>query len=143
MTSIVIIDDVKSNRQILAKIIETIDLNIAIHNFDHAELAIGWINNSNPDLVITDYKLPGLDGLKLTERIRSHSKSRKIPVLMITTADDLILPIHARAAGVSAFLSRPVDYHLIRNRITSLLALHGSRKRLQLVVDNTRSHISA
>lgn len=143
MTSIVIIDDVKSNRQILAKIIETIDLNIAIHNFDHAELAIGWINNSNPDLVITDYKLPGLDGLKLTERLRSHSKSRKIPVLMITTADDLILPIHARAAGVSAFLSRPVDYRLIRNRITSLLALHGSRKRLQLVVDNTRSHMSA
>ena len=79
MTSIVVIDDVKSNRQILGKIIQTIDPSIAIHNFDCAELALGWINAQTPDLVITDYKMPGLDGIEFTKQLRSQSKSREDP----------------------------------------------------------------
>jgi two-component system response regulator RpfG len=143
MTSIAIIDDIKSNRQILGKIIQTINPNVAIHNFDNAELALGWINNQTPDLVITDYKMPGLDGVEFTKRLRSQPKSQKIPILMITMVDDLVLPIHARAAGVTAFLRRPVDHHLVRNRIGSLLALHSGRKRLQLIIDNSLSHRTA
>src|ERR1700690_1043358 len=106
MTSVAITDDVKSNRQILGKIIETIDPNIAIHHFDRAEQALDWAHNQTPDLVITDYKLPGLDGIGFVERFRAHLKSRKIPVLMMTMADDLLLPTRARAAGVTAFLRR-------------------------------------
>jgi len=140
MTSVAIIDDVKSNRQILGKIIETIDPNIAIHDFDRAEQALDWVINKTPDLVITDYKLPGLDGLEFIERFRSHSKSRETPVLMMTMADDLLLPTRARVAGVTSFLRRPVDHQLTRARISSLLPPHRSRKRLQLVVDNSQPH---
>jgi len=140
MTSIAIIDDVKSNRRILGKIIETIDPNIAIHEFDCAEQALDWANNQTPDLVITDYKLPGLDGIGFVERFRSYQKWRDIPVLMMTMADDLLLPTRARDARVTAFLRRPVDHHLARARINSLLRLHRSRKRLQLVVDNSQAH---
>jgi DNA-binding response OmpR family regulator len=136
MTSIVVVDDVKSNRQILGKIIETIDRNIAIHNFNRAELALAWINNQAPDLVITDYKLPRLDGIAFIERLRSGSESRESPVLVITMADDLLLPTRARAAGATAFLRRPVDHHLVRARIRSLLPRRHSRKRLQLIIDN-------
>lgn len=143
MTSVAIIDDVKTNRQILGKIIETIDPNIATHDFDRVELALGWINNQTPDLVITDYKLPGLDGIEFTERLRSRSKSREIPVLMITMADDLRLPTRARIAGVTAFLRRPVDHHLVRARIRNLLPPHRSRERLQLIIDNSHSHSPA
>jgi DNA-binding response OmpR family regulator len=143
MSSIAIIDDVKSNRQILGKIIETIDPNICIHNFDSAELALGWINSHTPDLVITDYKMPGLDGVEFTTKFRSNSRSQNIPVLMITMADDLVLPIRARVAGATAFLQRPVDYDLVRARIRSLLTLHGNRNRLRLIVDNSHSHSPA
>lgn len=136
MTSIVIIDDVKSNRQILGKIVETIDRNISIHNFDCAELALTWINNQTPDLVITDYKLPGLDGIEFIEKLRSSYKSREIPVLMITMAGDLLLPTRARGAGATAFLRRPVDHHLVRTRIRSLLSRRHSRRYLQLIIDN-------
>ena len=140
MTSVAIIDDVKSNRQIIGKIIETIDSNIAIHGFDRAEQALDWTISQTPDLVVTDYKLPGLDGLGFVERFRSDPKSREIPVLMMTMADDLLLPTRAHAAGVNAFLLRPVDHHLTRVRIISLLPRYRSRKRLRLVVDNSQPH---
>jgi|BarGraIncu00222A_1022003.scaffolds.fasta_scaffold01538_6 Response regulator containing CheY-like receiver, AAA-type ATPase, and DNA-binding domains len=136
MTSIVIIDDVKGNRLILGKIIETIDPNISVQNFDRAELALAWINNQTPDLVITDYKLPGLDGIEFIERLRSGYKSREIPVLMITMAGDLLLPTRARGVGATAFLRRPVDHDLVRARIRSLLSRRHSRGRLQLIIDN-------
>jgi response regulator RpfG family c-di-GMP phosphodiesterase len=143
MTSIAIIDDVKSNRWILGKIIETIDPSIAIHDFDRAEQALDWANNQTPDLVITDYKLPGLDGIGFVKRFRSHPKSREIPVLMMTMVDDLLLPTRARVAGVTAFIRRPVDHHLAWDRIRNLLPPHRSRKRLQLVVDNSQPHSPA
>jgi response regulator RpfG family c-di-GMP phosphodiesterase len=140
MTSIAIIDGVKSNRQILGKIIETIDPNIAIHEFDRAEQALDWVDNQTPDLVITDNKLWGLDGIGFVERFRSHPKLRNIPVLMMTMADDLLLPTRARIAGVTAFLRRPVDHDLVRVRISSLLPPQRSSKRLRLVVDNSKLH---
>ena len=140
MTSVAIIDDVKSNRQILGKIIETIDPNIAIHDFNRAEQALDWANNQTPDLVITDYKLPGLDGIGFVERFRSNPKLREIPVLMMTIADDLLLPTRAYVAGVTAFLQRPVDHDLTRARISSLLPSRRSRIRLQLVVDNSQPY---
>ena len=143
MTSIAIIDDIKSNRQILGKIIQTINSDVAIHNFGSAELALDWINNQTPDLVITDYKMPGLDGIEFTKRLRSRQKTQKIPILMITMVDDLVLPIHARAAGVTAFFRRPVDHQLVRDRISRLLALRSGYKRLQLIIDNSSSHSTA
>ena len=139
MTSIIVIDSVKSNRQILGKIIETIDPTIVVHNFDCAELALNLIDKKTPDLVITDYKMPGLDGIEFTKRLWSQSKPGTPPVIMITMADDLALPILAREAGVTAFLRRPVDHQLVRTRIASLLTPHNKRKRLKLVVDNSSS----
>jgi two-component system response regulator RpfG len=143
MTSVAIIDDVKSNRQILGKIIETIDSNIAIYDFNRAEEALDWASNQTTDLVITDYKLPGMDGIDFVVRFRSLPKSREVPVLMITMADDLILPTRAHIAGVTGFLRRPVDHNLARARISSLLLSHRSHKRLQLVVDNSQPHSPA
>jgi CheY-like chemotaxis protein len=138
MASVVIVDDVKSNRQILGKIIETIDPGIAVHEFNRAERALDWAVDENPDLVITDYELPGMDGVRLIERFRAHPKLRDIPILMMTMADDLLLPTRAYLAGVTAFLLRPVDHDLTRARISSLLTSQRGRSRLQLVVDNSQ-----
>jgi two-component system response regulator RpfG len=138
MTSIVIIDDVKSSRQILGKIIETVDRNIVVHNFNRAELALAWINNQTPDLVIMDCKLPGLDGIEFIKRLRSDSKSREIPVLVITAADDLLLPTRASAAGATAFLRSPAEHHTVRARIKSLLSGRPRDRRLQLIIDNSQ-----
>lgn len=139
MTSVVVIDNVKSNRQILRKIIETIDPNIIVHDFDCAEKAFCWISNQVPNLVITDYKMPGLNGLELTKAIRLRTRSQKTPVLMLTMADDLALPIYAREAGVTAFLRRPIDHQLLRTRIANLLAHSNKRSRLKLIVNNPSS----
>jgi len=140
MPSIAIVDDLKSSRQILRKIIESIDSKLVIHDFDLVDSAMNWIANSTPDLVITDYKLPGADGLHFIEWLRSRPKSRQTPILMITMSNDMFLPMRARDAGATAFLRRPVDHQLVRTRIMRLLP---RRKCLRLVVNNAQFAISA
>lgn len=140
MTSIAIVDDLKSSRQIIRKIIESVDSKIVIHDFDRVNSAMSWIDNNAPDLVVTDYKLPGADGLQFIEWLRSRPKSRQTPILMITISSDMFLPMRARDAGATAFLRRPVDHQLVRARITKLLP---RRNCLRLVVDNAKSAISA
>ena len=138
MTSILVIDNVKSNRQILEKIVETIDPDIAVSNFESAMAAFSWLDFHAADLVITAYKPPTLDGLEFARRLRGHNRSPQIPILMIATTDDLALPIFAREAGVTAFLSRPVDHEIVRSRIINLLSQQGKRRHLQLIVDNAQ-----
>ena len=77
---------------------------------------MNWMIDHTPDLVITDYKLPGVDGLQFVEWLRSRPNSRQTPILMITISSDMFLPMRTRNAGATAFLRRPVDHQLVRAR---------------------------
>jgi two-component system, cell cycle response regulator DivK len=61
-----------------------------------------------PDLIVMDAALPGIDGWEVTRRLKQDGRTREIPVLMLTAN---ALPEHAaasRAAGCDAFVTKPV-----------------------------------
>ncbi|HRH87432.1 MAG TPA: response regulator [Rubrivivax sp.] len=59
-----------------------------------------------PDIVITDVEMPGMDGFELTRHIRADARSARLPVIMITAADERHRE-QADAAGVSVLLGKP------------------------------------
>lgn len=134
MTSIAIVDGVKSNRQILSKIIESMNTNISVYDLSEVSAAFNLIADRTPNLMITDYNLPGMDGIRFIEQLRSLPTLRKIPILMITSDNNVLLPTRAYLAGVTVFLHRPFNHKLVRARIGNLLR---SQKYPRLVIDNT------
>jgi CheY-like chemotaxis protein len=64
------------------------------------------LQQSLPDLVITDVEMPGMDGFELTRHIRAEARTAHLPVIMITAADDRHRE-QAEAAGVSVLLGKP------------------------------------
>lgn len=68
------------------------------------EEAISLVDRETPRLVIMDFKLPGIDGVEVTRRIKARFP--QIPVVMLTVREGEVYRTYAAAAGVSAYLPK-------------------------------------
>ncbi|HEX8392211.1 MAG TPA: response regulator [Longimicrobium sp.] len=76
---------------------------------DGGEEALRWIGDTRPALVLTDLRMPGLDGFAFVERLRREPRLTGIPVIMVTGDAPEVAPARAMAAGLSALLPKPVE----------------------------------
>jgi len=75
-----------------------------------------------PDIVVADLNIPGIDGFELTRRIKQHARTHDIPVLAITGyAAFAAQPERARRAGCDAVLSKPCSPEDLHAAITCLI----------------------
>jgi CheY-like chemotaxis protein len=70
MPDIVIVDDRISNRNILVRLASSLEDGIAVHAFGAPQDALAWLVEHTPDLIITDYKMPRMDGDQFIRRVR-------------------------------------------------------------------------
>jgi len=75
---------------------------------DGGEEALRWMVGSRPALVLTDLRMPGLDGFAFVERLRAQPRLTGLPVIMVT-GDAPDAADRAVAAGLHALLAKPVD----------------------------------
>lgn len=74
-----------------------------------AEDALGLIDRQRFDIVITDYNMPGMNGIELVEVLRSRAEYRHVPILMLTTESDEELKREGRRAGCTGWIVKPFD----------------------------------
>lgn len=82
--------------------------------------ALEKIEESSPDLVICDIKMPVLDGVGFVRAIRRHSKLASLPVIALTGFDPQDHDAIA-SAGFTTFQSKPVSSELLRRNVERLL----------------------
>ena len=78
---------------------------------------------------ILDMSMPFLEGLDLIRYMRSENRLIRIPIMMITAAQDLKLMTDSFSAGATAFLPKPFTPGQLRSAIRMLLASGSSRRR--------------
>ena len=88
MATVLIIDDQAISRQILGQIVKSIDATLRIESFEDAQSALGWLERSSADLILTDYKMPGMNGIEFLRRARSLPMAQYVPIIMITAQTD-------------------------------------------------------
>jgi CheY-like chemotaxis protein len=76
------------------------------------------------DVIISDFSLPGINGLEFVERVRGGHHAAAVPILMISGHGSLGVGDRARAAGVTAFLDKPFTLAQLRATIGTLLLPH-------------------
>jgi CheY-like chemotaxis protein len=80
-----------------------------IHEAHNGFQAFAKAIETNPDLVLTDIAVPGLDGIELCRRLRADERTRNVRVLAVTGYDDRQYPDRAIDAGANQVLLKPVD----------------------------------
>lgn len=94
--------------------------------------AADYLDRNKIDAVLVDGRMPGLDGMALTRRIRKSSINGRVPIAMLTGATGADIMAEGFANGVTMFLSKPVDRERVR-RVVNLLRAGVPRERRKFV----------
>lgn len=128
---VLIVDDESTGRTILAKIIQQAEDDVIVESFDNPVNALDWLDNNHPDLIITDYRMPDINGVELIKKIRKKPSCHDIPIMMITVVSEKSVRYDALEAGATAFLTRPIDQIECRTSCRNLLKLHEQQSIIQ------------
>ncbi|WP_158045086.1 response regulator [Skermanella pratensis] len=140
MPIVVVVDDRRINLKILSKLAGSLAADIIVHAFADPVEALDWTASNCPDLCITDFKMPVLDGAAFIRRFRAQPDRTHVPVVVVTAFDDARLRRQALEAGADDFLLGPVDPLEFRARVRTLLTLR--RQHLLLRGQGARATVA-
>lgn len=100
-----IIDDDRSIRWVLEKALQ--QSNMEIQSFDSGDAALLQLNSTQPDAIITDVRMPGINGLALLTKI--HESHPTMPIIVMTAHSDLDSAVAAYQGGAFEYLPKPFD----------------------------------
>lgn len=129
--NIVIVDDQTSARTMLRHVIEDIAPELKVHDFGDPLAALAWCEAGHVDLLLLDYRMPGMDGLEFARRLRRLPSHRDIPIILITVVGDEPIRQAALEAGVIDFLVKPIRPRELRARCSNLLQLRQQSENVK------------
>lgn len=127
-TRVVIVDDRSTARSLLEGLAKSLEPGIVVESFAEPQEALAYMQSAIPDLIITDYRMPGMDGIEFTRRVRAQKNLADVPVIIVTVVEDRQIRYQALENGATDFLTRPIDPQECRARCINLLALRRNQK---------------
>jgi signal transduction histidine kinase/CheY-like chemotaxis protein len=123
---VLIVDDNDVNRAVLADLLAP--LGFECSTFVSAEEALAALDAAPaPDIAFLDVKLPGMDGIELTRRLRARPGTTHLPIVLTSASVLTFDAAAAAAAGTREFLPKPFAEAQLLEQLTRLLGLHWQR----------------
>jgi len=125
-STVLIVDDEPSGRDTLESILEPegYTLIIAENGYEAIEKAMAI----QPDVILLDVMMPGMDGFEVCRRIRNDKRLAEIPILFLTALDDRQSLLNGLDAGADEFISKPYDRFELRARLLGITRLNRFQK---------------
>lgn len=117
--SVFIVDDDSEIRDYLLSELKPI---YNVRTFAGAQEAWAEISTHQPDVVVSDLMMAGMDGLELCRKIRHNPVTNHIPVIILTSSADERSHLESIDSGADRFLSKPLSIDLLRSSIAQVLS---------------------
>lgn len=89
----------------------------------NANQALTFLEKEEPDLIILDIMMPGMDGIELCRVIRTMRQYLETPVLILSTRSDSESVMRGMEAGATDYLPKPILHHDLVSKVRSMLSL--------------------
>jgi two-component system cell cycle response regulator DivK len=123
---ILVVEDHEENRRLLRDVLTKVGYEV-VEAFSGEE-GVARAESHQPDLILMDIALPGLDGYETTRRIKANPALRHIPIVAVTSyalsGDD----VKAREAGCDAYVTKPFNPRALRATIREHLPAARARQ---------------
>jgi CheY-like chemotaxis protein len=120
-TQILLIEQDRTLLEITAFRLELLGYEVVTQ--ESAELALEWLRDRLPSLIIIDYFLPGMNGTELINRLSNDLRTSDIPIMFLSTNSDLDDVQKAYNAGADEYLVVPYDPLVLESKVEGLTAV--------------------
>ena len=125
MSTLLIVDDNASARETLVAMLENENYQLELAQDGNQALQI--LSQLQPDLILLDVMMPGMDGFEVCRRIRATPQLAEVPIIMLTALDDRASLLQGIESGADDFLSKPVDRYELIARVRTITRLNRYR----------------
>ncbi len=125
---VVIIDDDFASRVILDKVLQNIETKIIVKTFADPVIALAWIRDNQPDLIIVDCMTGGTSGLDAVKQMRRMYTLEGVPIVVVTSLKHRDIKYQVLESGATDFISKPIDPYECRVRCRNMLRLRLQQK---------------
>jgi DNA-binding response OmpR family regulator len=108
-------------RRLLRRVLET--ENYLVVTAENGKQAVPLVEKENPDLVITDYRMPEMDGVELIRALKSGEATAGIPIIMVTVEDEVEPEVEVFDAGAADYLTKPLSKKRLLIRVKRVLRM--------------------
>jgi two-component system, sensor histidine kinase and response regulator len=127
--SILIVDDEPDNFDVIQSLLST--ESYKLHYAINGEQAIAALDKFDPDVILLDVMMPGLNGFEVCKQIKAMSKWKSVPIVMVTALSSKEDLARCLAAGADDFVNKPVNGIELRARVRSMLRIKKQHDRIQ------------
>ena len=116
---ILVVDDFSTMRRIIKNLLRDLGFNNAVEA-DDGTTALPMLQNGNYDFLITDWNMPGMQGIDLLAAVRADPRLRNLPVLMVTAEAKREQIVLAAQAGVNGYIVKPFTAQTLKEKIDKI-----------------------
>ncbi len=116
---ILIVDDFSTMRRIIKNLLRDLGFNNTAEA-DDGQTALPMLKSGNFDFLVTDWNMPGMDGLTLLKTVRSDEDLCDMPVLMVTAEAKRDQIVVAAEAGVNGYVVKPFTAATLKEKIEKI-----------------------
>ena len=127
--SMIIVDDEPDNFDVIETLLSEQDYQL--HYAARGQKAIASLDIFEPDLILLDVMMPGIDGIEICRQIKAMSKWQAVPIIMVTALSSKSDLANCLTAGADDFISKPVNAIELRARVHSMLRIKHQYDDLQ------------
>lgn len=141
MYRILIVDDEKIERKGVSFLIRHMEVECQITEAVNGQLALEWLESNEVDILITDVKMPHMDGIELIKQIKEKNINPKMKIVIVSGYSDFEYAKLAVKLGVSDYLLKPVDPNEFEPTMKKLMDGIEIQKVEQVFMEQSMSYM--
>jgi signal transduction histidine kinase len=127
--NILIVDDTSANLKTLTAILS--ERGYQVRPCRNGEIALNAVQKKQPDLILLDIRMPGIDGYEVCHRLKEDQNTRDTPVIFISALDEAMDKVKAFELGGVDYITKPFQPEEVLARIKTHLSLRQMQARLE------------
>ena len=141
LARILVVDDNEMNRDMLSRRLRK--QGYELDTAPGGREALEAIEKNEPDVVLLDIMMPGMDGFEVLQKIRETRSPSELPVIMATAKDEGTDIVKALELGANDYVTKPFDYPVVRARVATQVQLKQSGEELRASHDRMARDLAA